>query len=195
MSRLISALLLVVLCAASPVRAATDDAAPILTPRVIAGLPLDDLFDKLKENADLPAGKRIEREILRRFGESGSPTADLLMSWAAAATDEQNYPEALDILDQVIALQPDFAEAWNKRATVHFMTQDLGGSLSDIRETLALQPRHFEALAGLGTILQAMDRKREAILVFKRALDIDPLLDKVRESLDELEKETAGPAI
>ena len=63
-------------------------------------------------------------------------------------------------------------------------------SLADIRQTLALEPRHFGALAGFGMILQAMDRKNEAIGVFKRALEINPQLDKVREALEELEKET-----
>lgn len=195
MTRLVPAALALALLASAPAWAKPDDSPQILTNRVISGLTLDALFDKLKENAGLPAGQRIEQEILRRFNESGSPTADLLMSWAVTAIEEKNYPLALDVLDQLIAIKPDFAEAWNKRATVHFLNEDYGASLSDIRATLALEPRHFGALTGLGTILQAMDRKTEAIRVFERTLEIDPQLDKVREALEELKKETEGPSI
>jgi tetratricopeptide (TPR) repeat protein len=183
MIRLVPAVLALALFAALPAGAEPAADAPVLTNRVIAELTLDELFAKLRDNATGPAGDRIETEILRRFGRSGSPTADLLMSWAVDAMGEKNYPLALDVLDQVIVVKPDFAEAWNKRATVHFLMDDYGDSLSDIRQTLALEPRHFGALAGFGMILQSMDKKEEAIRVYKRALEIDPRLDKVRESL------------
>jgi len=196
MNRLLPAALLAALLAAPPALAAPDDAAaPILTQRVIAELSLDELFAKLPENAKLPAGERIEQEILRRFNRSGSATADLLMSWADDAMGENDYPLALDVLDQIIIVKPDFAEAWNKRATVYFMMDEYGASLSDIRQTLALEPRHFGALAGFGMILRSMDRKEEAIRVLKRALEINPRLDNVQETLEQLEKETAGEDI
>jgi tetratricopeptide (TPR) repeat protein len=170
---------------------------PSFSGLAVAELSLDDLFAKLRDDtiAKSPAGARIEQEILRRFGRSGSPTVDLLMSWATDAIEKKDFPKALDVLDQTLMLKPDFAEAWNKRATVYFMMDDYGSSLSDIRATLALQPRHFGALAGFGMILQAMDRNDEAITVYKRALEIDPRLDKVRESLEALEKATKGSDI
>ena len=99
------------------------------------------------------------------------------------------------MLDQILVIKPDFAEAWNKRATVYFLIDNYGASLSDIRETLAREPRHFGALAGLGIILQSIDRKQEAMRVLKRALEINPRLDKVQETLDELEKEAGGEDI
>ena len=138
-----------------------------------------------------PAGG-IEQEILRRFSHSGSPTADLLLSWATEAIEAKNYPLALDVLDQIIVIKPDFAEAWNKRATVYYLIDDYSASLSDIRQRWRLQPRHFGALAGFGMILEALDRKAEAIRVFKRALEIDPRLDQVSETLEKLEKENEG---
>jgi tetratricopeptide (TPR) repeat protein len=192
MIRLVGAVFLIALIASLPARAEPDDAPPILNQRVVAELSLDELFAKLPENASKPAGERIEQEILRRFSRSGSPTADLLMSWAVETMEEKNFPLALDILDQIIVIKPDFAEAWNKRATVYFLTDDYAASLSDIRQTLALEPRHFGALAGFGMILQSMDRSKEAIRVLRRALEINPRLDNVRESLERLEKETGG---
>jgi tetratricopeptide (TPR) repeat protein len=197
MTRLLLAALLAALLAVPPAFAAPEAGGDreILTQRIIADLSLDELFQKLPENADSPAGQRIEQEILRRFSRSGSATADLLMSWAEEAISESDYTLALDLLDQIIVIKPDFAEAWNKRATVYYMTDDYGASLADIRQTLALEPRHFGALAGFGLILEAIDRKPEAIRVLKRALEINPRLDQVRETLEKLEKETAGEDI
>lgn len=167
----------------------------ILTSQAIAELTLDELFDKLPEHSGSRPGRLIETEILRRFEQSGSDTTDLLMSWATQAINEKSYPLALDVLDQVVLLQPGYAEGWNKRATVHYLLDDYGSSLSDIRQTLALEPRHFGALSGLGIILDAMDREEDAMRAYKRALEINPQLENVRESLERLEKETSGDAI
>jgi tetratricopeptide (TPR) repeat protein len=194
-ARLLTILALSALLAAAPARAQTEDNSDFLTPRAVAELPLDDLFQKLPENAGTPTGQRIEREILRRFTRSGSATADLLLAWAVEAMDEKKYPQALDLLDQIVVLKPDFAEAWNKRATVYYLIDDYSASLGDIRATLSLEPRHFGALSGLGVILQELDRKEEAMAVFRKALAINPQLDKVRESLEGLEKETADREI
>jgi tetratricopeptide (TPR) repeat protein len=196
MSRLVLAAFVVGLLAApSAFAAPPPDEPPILTQRVIAELSLDELFARLPENAKIPAGERIEQEILRRFNRSGSATADLLMGWASEAMEEKDYPLALDVLDQILVIKPDFAEAWNKRATVYFMMDNYGASLSDIRETLALEPRHFGALAGFGMILKAMDRNDEAIKVLKRAIEINPRLEDVEKAIDELEKESGGEDI
>jgi tetratricopeptide (TPR) repeat protein len=195
MRRLICASILSTVLACSPAFGETEDARPALSSKVIVELTLDELFAELPEQAGSPPGKRIEAEILKRLNQSGSDTADLLMSWATSAIEAKNYALALDILDQIVLIKPDFAEGWNKRATVHFLMNDYASSLSDVRQTLALEPRHFGALAGLGMIFQSMDRNREAVRVYRRALDINPQLDRVKEALERLEKETADPAI
>ena len=176
-------------------RSQPSDAPPAPAIETIGELTLDELFGKLAEDGESPAGGRIEEEILTRFNRSGSDTSDLLLTWAAQAIDDKDFPLALDVLDQIIVLKPDFAEAWNKRATVYYLLDDYSASLADIRQVLALEPRHFGALSGLGLILESMDRKDEAIEVFRRTLDINPRLDKVRESLERLEKETEGDSI
>jgi tetratricopeptide (TPR) repeat protein len=195
MNRLLPIAFLAAFLAAAPARAEPGDAAPILTPSMIGELTLDELFAKLPENAGSPSGKRIETEILRRFNQSGSDTADLLMAWAVEAMDERNFPLALDVLDQIVMLRPNYAEGWNKRATVYFLMDEYSASLADIRRTLELEPRHFGALSGLGVILEQLERKPEAIRVYKRALEINPQLETVQKSLEELEKETAGQDI
>jgi len=194
MIRLVSAAVLAALTLVSVAPAEPAGPPAPFNSRTIAELSLDELFARLRDQtfAKSSAGARIEQEILNRFARSGSPTVDLLMSWAADAMEKKDLPKALDVLDQALMLKPDFAEAWNRRASVYYMMDDYGNSLSDIRATLALEPRHFGAFAGFGMILQAMDRDDEAIRVYKRALEIDPRLDKVRESLEALEKAATG---
>jgi tetratricopeptide (TPR) repeat protein len=137
----------------------------------------------------------VEGEIQRRFHKSGSDTADLLFSWALKTFEQKNYAMSLDVLDQVIMLKPDFAEAWNKRATVHYMLDDYSESLSDIRQALLLEPRHFGALSGLGIILDASGRKPDALKALRRALEINPQMEQVKKTVERLEKETSGQSI
>ena len=167
----------------------------LLTPKAIGELTLDELFAKLPEHAESRAGRTIEAEILKRFNKSGSDTADLLMAWSAQAIDAKNYAQALDILDQVVILRPNFAEAWNRRATVHYLQDDYASSLADIRNALALEPRHFGALSGLGLILEETGKKDQAAAVFRKALEINPRLQTVKKSLESLEKEIQGDSI
>jgi len=187
--------LLWLLLAAAPAWAEPVPAQQGLTPQRIAELTLDELFAELPGNAGSPAGRALEIKILERLHESGSDTVDLLLAWAMKFMEEKKYPRALDVLDQVVLLKPDFAEGWNKRATVYYLIDDYGSSLADIRRTLALEPRHFGALSGLGFILDETGQKEQAIAVFRKALAINPQLDKIKEAVERLEKETAGNSI
>jgi tetratricopeptide (TPR) repeat protein len=195
MFRRILAAALIALAASLPAQAATGGAQSLITAHAIAAMSLDELFARLKDNPDGAVGARIEQEILARFNHSGSPTADLLFSWANDAVEAKDYRHALDILDQILVIKPDFAEAWNKRAAVYYQLDDYSAALADLRATLKLEPRHFGALTGFGTILQVLDRKQEAERVFRRALELDPRLDNVKETLKSLEKETGGSSI
>lgn len=180
--------------AASPVAAAQPAHQPTIQERIDA-MSLDDLFAALHSAKSERSAKVYETEIQKRFHTSGSDTADLLLSWAVEAMNSDDNTLAMDVLDQLVSLKPDFAEAWNKRATVEFLQKDYGASLSDIRRALALEPRHFGALSGLGIILEDLGREDEAIAAYKRALDLNPQMNSVRESLDKLEKKADGRAI
>jgi tetratricopeptide (TPR) repeat protein len=161
-------------------------------PQSIAEMPMDLLFERLAASPSRPAARPYEAEILRRFHRSGSDTADLLLRWAAEALADKEYGVALDLLDRLIILEPSFAEAWNRRATVHFMTEQYGKALSDIRRTLVLQPKHFGALAGLGVILGEVGRTQTAIAALRQALAIHPHLKDAEELLKKLEAKEAG---
>ncbi len=149
---------------------------------------LDDLFGELKVATDEESALRLERRIVTTMSSSGSETVDLLMSWATDSIVEEEYPLALDLLDAALILDPDFAEGWNRRATVHFRMGDLGLAIDDIQKTLTLEPRHFQAIAGLGIIFRSLDRPEQALDAFHRALEIHPFLDGVADAIADLEK-------
>lgn len=156
---------------------------------------LDALFDRLSRASNERRADRIARHIMRRLSQSGSPTVDLLMTRATLAMQARELTKALDLLDGVVRLAPDFAEGWNRRATVHFMTGDFGRSMADIEQVLRLEPRHWGALAGLSMMLVALDRKTDAVAVMDEALAIHPYLDDMRERRDRLVLEVTGSDI
>jgi len=154
---------------------------------------LDQLFATLATADSAEVARATEEKIIGLWMESGSDTVDLLMKWTLQAIDDENYPLALDFLDRITTLKPDYVEGWNKRATVYFLTDDYSKSLADIQRVLALEPRHFAALSGLGAILSDIGEDQRAIEVYKRVLAIDPNLDSVKKALDEIE--SAGSKI
>ena len=113
---------------------------------------LDALFTELAKTKG-EAWQAIEHRIWILWSQSSSPSARFLMSRAVKAMNAKEFEDALVFLDDLTRLAPDFAEAWNKRATIHFILQNYGQSVADIQRTLALEPRHFGALSGLGMIL------------------------------------------
>jgi tetratricopeptide (TPR) repeat protein len=156
---------------------------------------LDDLFQTLKSASSKEAAQAAEDGIWHLWLESGSDTVDLLMTWAMKAMQAKDYATALDFLDRVIIMKPDYAEGWNKRATVYFMMNDYSKSIADIGKTLALEPRHFGALSGLGMIMREIGEDKRAIEAYQKALAVDPNLEGVQKALDELQAKAAGKQI
>jgi len=156
---------------------------------------LDTLFQTLKTPSSKEAAKAAEDGIWRLWLESGSDTIDLLMSWAMKAMEAKDYATALDFLDRVVIMKPDYAEGWNKRATVYFLMDDYSKSIADIGKTLAIEPRHFGALSGLGMIMRELGDDKRAIEAYQNALAVDPNLDGVQKALDELQAKAAGKQI
>ena len=153
---------------------------------------LEDLFDRLGKATDETEAQGIARLIERRWGRSGSDTADLLMSRATEAMHRKDYPLAVELLDRVLVLQPGWAEAWYRRANVFYMLDDPVSAIADIREAVQLEPRHFGAWMGLGHILMASDDKTRALEAYRRALKIYPQLSTVQDLVNRLAPEVDG---
>ena len=156
---------------------------------------LDRLFTELKKASTQEAAAKIAGEIDSVWRDSGSATVDLLMLWATSAVAKENSAAALDLLEQAIILKPDYAEAWNRRATVNYVTSAYGKSIADIEKTLSLEPRHYGALMGLGMILEDTDRKPQALEVYMRVLAIYPALKGAQDAVGRLSEELTGQRI
>jgi tetratricopeptide (TPR) repeat protein len=153
---------------------------------------LDTLFEALKVAPDESSAKEIEQRIWALWNQSDSDTANLLMTRAKTAVEGKDVDLAIQLLDSVIDLKPDFVEAWNRRATLYYLKKDYGKSITDIRQVLALEPRHFGALAGLGTILHDLGEDRRALDAFRRALEIYPRLQKIPDTVKSLSEKVEG---
>ena len=133
--------------------------------------------------------------IWREWSKSGSKSIDLLMTWATRAMGMNEPAKAMDMLNQVVALAPDYAEGWNRRATLHYTQSNYSLSLADIERTLALEPRHFGALSGLAAILQRLNRNEEALETWYKVLEIYPANKSAQTSVITLEEQLAGSRI
>ncbi len=137
---------------------------------------LGPLFDRLMEAPSAEEAADEEREIWRIWHESGSAGIDALMVRGLQAMGSRNLRDALAAFDEMVRQAPRFAEAWNKRATVNYLMGRLADSAADIERTLALEPRHFGALSGLGLVHLAQGEEEKALEAFDRALAVHPNL-------------------
>src|SRR3984885_6769172 len=168
--------------------------APAKLPKVPADRTrgLDFLFGALKAAPDEASAKHVEGRIWALWLQTPSDTVALLMTRAKVAMDAQNPDVALKLLDAVIRLRPDYVEGWNRRATLYYLRNDYTRSLEDIEQVLAREPRHFGALAGLGMIMQDLGDDKRALDAFRRALAVNPHLDKVPELVKTLSEKVEG---
>jgi tetratricopeptide (TPR) repeat protein len=153
---------------------------------------LDFLFGALKAAPDEASAKHVEARIWAIWLQTPSDTTALLMTRAKAAIDAQNIDVAIKLLDAVVKLNPDYLEGWNRRATLYYLKNDYARSIQDIEQVLAREPRHFGALAGLGMIMQDLGEEKRALDAFRKALAVNPHLDKVPELVKTLTEKVEG---
>ena len=158
-------------------------------------LRIEDLFEKLKAAKDAADARNFADQIQRIWGRSGSDTADMLMQRAGKAVESKDTDLALDLIDSILALAPGWAEAWHRRASVHFIRKDLDGAMRDLGVVLTREPRHFKALMELGAILMQVDRKKQALVMMKRAADIHPHNEPLTKMIERLGLEVEGQGV
>jgi tetratricopeptide (TPR) repeat protein len=152
---------------------------------------LDGLFDRLKTAGAAEAG-RIESEIWIEWSKSGSPALDLLLQRGRDAMAIGDTALAIEHFTAIIDQDPSFAEGWNARATAFYQAGEFGPSIADIAKVLQLNPRHFGALSGLGTMLEEAGNPERALEVYKAALNIHPQMQSVIEAVERLETQATG---
>ncbi len=153
---------------------------------------LDGLFEKLKSAPDHAAADAVASQIKRVWMHSGSDTADLLLERADTALEHQDMPLSIELLDRLVVLAPDWAEAWNRRATLFYLMDDYPRAMSDIAETLKREPRHYGAIAGMGLIFLQRGNKKLAYEAFERVLAIYPQLETAQKAVQDLRPDVEG---
>jgi len=152
---------------------------------------LDPLFETLA-SPDLEDWQSVEDEIIRHWSRSGSSAMDLLLQRGTEAMEAGDFDTALEHLTALTDHAPDFAEGWNTRATVLFQKERYGLAIEDIKRTLALNPRHFGALSGLGIIMEELGEDEIALGAFRAAVSIHPHRPNLNEALKRLERKVLG---
>ena len=147
---------------------------------------------------DLPALVRALRDpdpIVRGFVESamwsvwsrsGDETVDRLFAIGVEQMGQRQLEAAADTFSRIIQRRPEFAEGWNKRATVYFLLGDYRRSLADCDEVMARNPYHWGALSGYGMIYMQLDQPGRAIDYLEKALAVNPNLDQVAQTIEVL---------
>jgi tetratricopeptide (TPR) repeat protein len=153
---------------------------------------IDFLFDALKAAPDADIAKQVENRIWAIWLSSGSDTADLLMSRVKGAIEAKDTRLAIQLLGSIIDIRPDYIEAWNRRATLFFALKDYGRAMADIQEVLNREPRHFGALAGLGMILEEVGETKQALDAYRKALAINPHMQKIPDQVKALSEKVEG---
>ena len=151
----------------------------------------DELLDRLAQ-PDLRNWDVVENEVYEAWSRSGSPSADYLLRRGREALAVEDYEAAYDHLTALTDHAPDFAEGWNARATLLFQMGAYGQSIADIQRVLALEPRHFAALTGLGIMLEEMGDMETALEAFRAAHAIHPHRPDIEEAIGRIEQELEG---
>jgi len=153
---------------------------------------LDALFVQLEQAEDATAAGSIELAIRQHWADSGSPTVNILLERAAAAEREGDPELAGRFLDQASDLAPDYAEPWKQRANLAYGAEDYPGAIAAIQETLKREPRHFEAMAGLGFVYEELGQHRSALEAFRAALAVHPFYEPALQGVRRLEPRVDG---
>ncbi len=147
---------------------------------------LEPLFDALKNAGDQGEVGAAEQAIWGIWMESGNAEVDQLLRQGSVHMQFHSFGAALGHFNAVIEARPDFAEGWNKRATLYFLMGEYAKSIADCEKTLALEPRHFGALFGLGLIYTQLKDEAKAIEAFEKALSVHPHLQNAPEIVQRL---------
>ena len=161
---------------------------------------LDKLFVQLKNAKDLPTAQIVEKKIWKIWmihpsdDRRGFRLTELLIQ-GYRLMNMGELSKAYKLFTRVIATEPDWSEAWNKRATVLYLMNRYQSSLDDIKITLALEPRHFGALSGQALNYIELKKYEKAIESYEAAQKIYPLLDSAKKMIPELRELISDQAI
>jgi tetratricopeptide (TPR) repeat protein len=153
---------------------------------------LRDLYAQLAAAPDQQQAQKHAQAIERIWQSVDSDTAQVLMERAGKAAADKRFDLALNLMGVAVELAPDQAEVWNRRAYVHYLSQDVGRALGDLRRAIAIDPSHFKALDGLATMLKEIGQKKGALAAYRRLQEVHPFWPNIDTSVEELAREVEG---
>ncbi|HEU6441954.1 MAG TPA: hypothetical protein VFF38_06310 [Microvirga sp.] len=159
---------------------------PGRTPSSALPSRLRGLFRELAEAEPERPVEEIEDQIWVLWSSHEDRMAEETLAAAVEAIASGELRKARPLLDHLVAEHPDWAEAWNKRATLAYIEKRDADSLLDIAQTLRLEPRHFGAISGFGNVCLRHGRLNEARAAFQIALVINPHMEELRDILENL---------
>jgi tetratricopeptide (TPR) repeat protein len=137
----------------------------------------------------------LERRLMTLWSRSGSATADLLLSRSQEALEEDNFETMALLLDELTELAPNFAEGWHQHAISAMRQENFEEAMASLRQTLALEPKHFIAMAELGSILEEFGDDERALAAYREALAVNPFIEGLEERIRELARSVEGQGI
>ena len=156
---------------------------------------LNDLYDRLAKATNAADADVIKSQIREHWNVSGSPTIDLLLSRDAQAAMAKDTALRRRLLDAAIHLAPAFSESWNRRAELDYSDQQFGAAMADLGHVLSLEPRQFDALEGLATLMKEIGRNDLALKAFRQLKTIDPTSATIKTQIEDLAKKVEGQPI
>lgn len=155
---------------------------------------LDLLFEQLREAPPEDAA-RLEGQIVALWGRSGSAAMDLLLRRGEDAIEDGKPDEAVEHFTALVDHAPDFAEAYNGRATAYYLMGLYGPAIDDLRQVLVLEPRHFGAMTGVAVILEEIERPEDALEVWRTIEEFIPSDPEVAAMIERLEVQLKGDTL
>jgi tetratricopeptide (TPR) repeat protein len=183
MRRIALGLLVGLLLAPQPTPASQDD------PR------LPELFDRLLETTDQGEADAVASQIWEIWYQNDDQAVTILMLQGQQAMAIGDFEDAEAFYSEIVARAPAFAEGWNRRATLYYLMGRFDESIADVQRTLALEPRHFGALSGMGLIYSALEDEEAALAWFEKALEVNPHMEGIRQRVEDLREKLEGEPI
>lgn len=194
----IAALMLAAACSDKPAASvagadavATSEAEGEAKPENIS----QELLDKLQDTKSEAEAASLEEEIWDAWLVSGSATVDTLMKRGLDYQAHEDLDGARDAFDRAIALKPDYAEVWNRRAMLFFNDGKYDEAIKDLESAITYEPRHFGAWIGLGMIFESVGRPEAALKAYEKALEIHPLAQAAEQGKKRLDRAVNGRAL
>ncbi len=155
----------------------------------------EQLLTKLSQAKERRDARAIERELRARWSHSQSPTADLLMRRTDQALRAKDTDTARTLVRTLTGIEPTFAEAWHRRATIAIQKEDFDEAIDSLRRVLKLQPKHYVAIAELAELLEQFGDKAQALKAYRQAKTLDPFIEGLDDRIRALSKEVEGQEV